>query len=105
MNPSKLTEIVDIYRNFGITNDFGETNDFWQKIFTTRAWVNWDSGSRDLENQEIFHNYSKTIQIWNYNDINDNDRIYWQRHFYRIISIERRERQNVCIIRCELINE
>lgn len=105
MKAGRLTEIIDIYRDQGITNDYGERNEFWNKIYTTRANVSWDSGSRDIENAEIFHNYTKTFTMYPYVDVKDDDRIFWQKHFYRILSIERRREANMCLVRAELVNE
>lgn len=107
MRAGMLNELIDIYSPVESINDYGERTFDWEKTYTTRANVSWDSGSRNIENNEIVNNYSKTFTVRSYVPVTEKDEIYWQDKKYRIISVEHRKDLsfNGILVRTELINE
>ena len=75
------------------------------QVSTTRAKVNHSKGNRELQNEEIFYNYSKTFVVRIYVDIRDADRIKYGDKFYRVTSIEPDTQSQQKIIVTELVNE
>lgn len=105
MKAGPLNEIIEILSPTQIINDYGEREETFIKTYDTRAGVSWDSGNRVIENDEIFHNYTKTFTVRSYVPVNENCHIKWQDNYYRIITIEKRRTFNGKLIRAELINE
>lgn len=105
MKAGILNEEIKIYSMIGYLNVFGEQTSNLILKYTTRANVSWNTGTRSVENDEIFYGYTKTFTVRSYLDISNTDVIEWQSMRYRIISIENRRGYNGKIILAELINE
>ena len=105
MNAGILNELIQIYRSVTVTNDYGERSETYELKYTTRANVNWDSGSRIDSNEEIQYTYEKTFRIRSYVPIVETDIIKWQDNDYRILTLERRRQTNEIIVKTRLINE
>ncbi len=103
MNAGDLTEIIDVYSIEYTKNKFGEEVESVNKKFTTRACVWHRSGGRRVSNDSIVYDYTKTIQVRYYVDINDRDIIEWQGKRYRIVDIEPNKRDMCKIINMEEI--
>lgn len=105
MNAGRLNEIITIQRTTVSKDEYGANKIQWNDVITTRADVQFESGSRTTENNEIIHTYSKVFTIRVYHQVDEKDRILWNGKYYRILSIEKdKDRQNLTI-RTELINE
>ena len=105
MNGGRLTEVITIERPSIAQNDFGANNLQWQKHIQTRADVQYESGTRATENDEVIFSYNKIFTIRYYHDIDEQDRIIWNNKKWRILSIEPDKAKQLITIRTELINE
>ena len=72
---------------------------------TTRAKVEYNTGARTKENDEIVFNYQKTFNLRSYVPVVDTSQIEWQNKRYRVLSVEKRRENNDLIVIAELINE
>ena len=62
-------------------------------------------GTREIQNNEIFYDYSKTFIVRMYVDVLDTDRIKYDDKYYRVISIEPDLHLQQKTILAELVNE
>ncbi len=62
-------------------------------------------GTREILNNEIFYDYSKTFVVRIYVDVLDTDRIKYCDKYYRVISIEPDWHLQQKTILAELVNE
>ena len=83
-----MNEVIAIYRQVERQSDYGDISTSYQLVAKTRAKVNHSLGNREIQNNEIFYDYSKTFQVRSYVDVMDTDRIKYGGKFYRVISIE-----------------
>lgn len=105
MNAGTLTDLIEIYRKTSARNDFGEKTIVYEPIGKVRANVEHGLGSRTTENDEIWHNYTKTFKVRLNTDIKDEDRILYLGHYYVVQSIDTDKHQQTITILTELINE
>lgn len=105
MNGGRLTEVITIERPTIVQNDFGANKFQWQNYIQTRADVQYESGTRATENDEVIFSYNKIFTIRYYHDIDEKDRIIWNNKKWRILSIEPDKSKQLITIRTELINE
>ena len=105
MNAGKLTERIEIYTPKITINDVGEQSTEYILKLSTKANIQHIKGNRDIENNEIVYNYSRTFEVRIYVDVNEFDRIKWRDKYYRILDIDiNKELQQITIL-TELVNE
>lgn len=105
MNAGTLTDLIEIYRKTSARNEFGEKTIIYESIGKVRANVEHQLGSRTVENEEIWHNYTKTFKVRLNTDVKDEDRILYDSHYYVVQSIDTDKHQQTITILTELINE
>lgn len=105
MQAGLLTESIKIYAPSTTCNDYGERIQDYTLIRQTRAKVDYSGGRKNIENNEVFFDYTKTFHIRYYVNINESMVIEWNGKKYRILSIEDVRKWNEKIITGELINE
>lgn len=105
MRAGVLNEAIYIYRQMEIQSDFGDISTSYKMVNTTRAKVEHKLGTRTIQNDEIFYDYSKTFVVRYYVDVFDTDRIKYGNKYYRVISIEPDKQRQQKNILTELVNE
>lgn len=105
MRAGTLTEIISILEPNVTTNDVGEQTTEYLEIYKTKAKVEYDSGNREIENNEVVYNYSKTFKTRYYLKVDEYCRILWNGKQYRILSIEPNKQYQELTIKSELVNE
>lgn len=105
MDSGRLQELITIQRPTITKDEFGANKTVWNDIINTRSDVQYDSGNRVTENNEIVFNYSKVFTVRYYHKVDEKDRIVWNGKRYRILSIEPNKSHQKLTIRTELINE
>ena len=105
MRAGLLKEPIEIWRKTLTVNDYGEETEEWNSIYSTRARLLHDGGSRVIDNQQVFYDHAKTFQIREYVPVDDYDRIMWKGKFYRILNIEPDTAKMQQIIKTELIDD
>lgn len=105
MRAGILTELITVLSPNIIVNEVGEQTTEYLPKLTTRANVNWKTGNRNIENNEIVFDYTKDFKVRYYVDINEFDRILWNNKQYRIISIEPNKHYQELNIIAEQIND
>lgn len=105
MIAGRLNEVVKIYNVVSTVNDYGERVETYSLAMTTRARVDFNSGNRTNQNDEIVFNYQKTFNVRSYVPVYDTSHIEWQGKMYRVLSVEKRREYNDIVVVAELINE
>lgn len=99
MKASDLDKIIDIYELVLTETLSGFTNRKWKKKYTTRARVNYSSGGRTIENDEIFFMVDREFIMRHYVPIVDTDIIIWNDEKWRVLSIDHNREFNDIIVR------
>jgi len=102
---SDLDRRIEIFKTIITEGDFGRTNISYEKKGETRARVNFSSGNRIVENDEIFFTVEREFIVRSYVDISDTDIIRFEGNDWRVLSIDRVHDYNNIIIRTTKINQ
>ena len=105
MNAGKLTDKIEIFTPKITKNDVGEQSTEYILKLTTKANIQHIKGNRDIENNEVVYNYSRTFEVRIYVDVNEFDRIKWKNKYYRILDIDTNKELQQITILTELVNE
>lgn len=105
MQAGILTEIINIYRPTIEKNAYGEEVTNYVHIYSSRARVVHTGGGRTVENESIFYNQTKTLEIREYVPVDYYDIVEWNNRKYRVIDIEPFKKQQKQQIKIELIND
>lgn len=105
MIAGRLNEVVKIYKPMETINEYGESEFEFVYAYTTRAKVEYNTGNRLNENNELVFSYNKTFNVRSYVPLLETYQIEWQGKRYRILTLEFRREYNDIVINTELINE
>lgn len=105
MIAGRLNEVVKIYRPTETVNEYGGRTTEFTELYTTRAKVEYSTGNKVIENDEIVFSYAKRFFLRSYVPVTETDQIEWQSKRYRILTLENRREYNDIVLNTELINE
>lgn len=105
MRAGLLNKNVTVLKPVISVNEVGEQTTTYITKFTTKARLQHSLSSRDMENTEIFFNYTEIFTFRSYHDINEFDRLLYMGKTYRIFRITPEPEQMALTVYCELINE
>jgi len=105
MRAGLLTERIEIWRIYDVTDTYGANIPVWDMVGSTRARIVNDGGSRDIENNEVVFPYIKKVEVRQYVDITENDRIKWNGRFWRVLDIYPNKDNMTKEIRVEVVND
>jgi head-tail adaptor len=105
MKAGILKEKIEIYAPTVETTEYGNSRTVYSLHYTTRASVQYNSGTRTNQNDEIFYPVTKTFIVRHYVPVTEPMRIKHDGKTYRIISIEPNKYYNDKEIITELVNE
>jgi len=86
-------------------NEFGEKVQEYTPLYTTRAFVAYDTGSRFIVNSEVFNQYSKTFTVHDYLEINEKMLILYDDKKWIINAINHLKPTKELVISTTLYNE
>lgn len=105
MKAGQLNTLIEIQRKHIDISESGAQLECWHRHIKTKSSVKYLSGSRKIDNTEIFFENMTEFKIRYYHDVKHTDRIYYNDSLYRIISINPNKKENCLTIQTELINE
>lgn len=88
MEAGNLQERIYFERCIVTKNEYGHEDYTYEPAFSTRAQVIYNSGDRQIENQEIFYPNTLTFKCRFYVPVEDLMRIKYKDLYYRILSID-----------------
>lgn len=101
----KLKENIEIYENTITKDEYGQEVETKTLKATTKAELKHNSGNRNIENNEIIHNYNKTFIVRFYVNVGDYDIIKWENNYYRVLDVEPNRDYQYKTINTEKIND
>ena len=104
MNSADLKYRIEIYQAVRTSGDFGRTNTDYEYKCSTRARVNYISGNREMDNDEIVYPVERTFIVRSYVPVTETDEIRYDNKRWIIISIDRIREYNDIVIRTTLRN-
>lgn len=104
MKSSDLEEKIDIYSRTVTRVGGGAGDETFAYKLSTRARVNYASGNRTLDNDEIFYDVNRTFIVRRYVPVVDTDEIRWNGQRWQILSIDKNREYNDIIIQTSLVN-
>jgi head-tail adaptor len=105
MKASDLNERIDIYEQVTTRTLSGAVNIDWQLKYSCRARVNYSSGNRIIDNDEIFYTVDRDFIVRSYVPVVDTDEIRWQDKRWQIRTIDKNREYNNIVIKTTLVNE
>lgn len=105
MRAGLYNELITVYAPELSVNEYGEKVQRYEPLFTCKANVLYNSGSRYVSNDEVLNFYSKTFTVRYYHHFTEKMLIEWQSKKWRIISIDKNRSTQEQIISTELYNE
>lgn len=100
-----LRDIVTIVSPVVTRNDYGEEVTTWEEVATTRTRVDFRSGTRAVEANEVVNPYTVTFVIRRFIQLNGYMRIRWKGREYAIESINDEGHNQQQVIIASVINE
>lgn len=88
MRAGLLNEVIEILTPTIVKNSYGEETTTWSPKCKTRASVLHKAGGKRISNDDIIVDYTKTIQVRYYIDVDEYDRILYDGKLYQILDIE-----------------
>lgn len=105
MRAGLLTENVDIMRPTTVRTVYGDEHVDYYVEYQTRARVENMTSQRTEENSEVLYNFQKRFTLRVYVPVQEFDRIRWKGKYYRIVSLEKDEREMRITVIGELVND
>ena len=106
MESGVLVNKVTFQKQVVSVDEYGHESVSYVDDFTTRAEVIYNSGNRDIQNQEVFYDTTLTFRVRYYCPVEETMRIKYQDKQYRIININPEKLYyNRKTIIAEIVNE
>lgn len=105
MKASDLNERIQIYQAIDTRTPTHAFDTEYEYKCSTRARVNYNSGSLTTSNEEIFYPVSRTFIVRHYVPVVDTDQIRWDNKKWQILTIDRNREFNNIVIKTALVNE
>lgn len=100
-----LRESVTILRPVATRNDYGEEVTTWEQVATTRCRVDFRSGTRAVETNEVFGPTTVVFTIRRFYSLDVYMRLQWHGKLYNIQSVNEESQKQCITILAELIND
>jgi SPP1 family predicted phage head-tail adaptor len=100
-----LREKVTILKPVVTRNDYGDEVTTWEQVCTTRARVDFRSGTRAVEANEVVNPYTVTFVIRRFPQLSGYMRLSWHGNLYAIESINSEDHKQQQTIIASVINE
>lgn len=104
MKAADLKYRITIEKQLTSTSDFGRTQVEYVYRCSCRARVNYSTGNRTIDNDEIFYSQDRTFYVRSYIPVELTDRILFDGEYWQILSIDKNHEYNNIEIRTTRIN-
>lgn len=105
MQAGLLNDIIRLQETKTVRDEMGGYSDEWIDVLSKRAEVRFLSGSRKLENGEVYNPFAITCKIRYCKEVHEKMILIHDDRRYKILSINRDRKQQCTVIQAELINE
>lgn len=105
MNSANLRDKIEIWEQVTTRTPSGAVNIEWELKFACRSMVQYSSGNRIIDNDEIFYTVDRDFIIRAGLDVVETDEIRWDNKRWQIRSIDKNREYNNQVIHTTKINE
>lgn len=105
MKAGILTEKIELWQPKNNLTPYGNKKVEWEYVCTTRAAVDYVSGSRAIIAEEMFYPQSRTFIVRHYVNVQEPMRIRYNCQEFQITSISRNKKHHDILITADLVNE
>lgn len=105
MNSADLRDRIEIYKVTENRTASGAVERSYSFKCSCRARVNYSSGTRTIDNDEIFYSVDREFIVRSYIVVKETDEIRWNGQRWQILSIDRNRTYNNIVIKTQLYNE
>lgn len=105
MKSSDLKYRINIYKQHVDKTDFGRTNITFEPRCSCRARVNYLSGNRIMDNEEVFYSVDREFIIRSYVPIEYTDVIEYDGDFWQVLSIDKIHEFNDIVVKTTRLND
>ena len=105
MGAGLYDKLVVISRPQTFKNDFGEEETRLVDKYKVKVRIVHQKGSIDVENSEILHNYTKTVEMYRFIDCKDTDILKFDGHEWRVLDLDDSRELNRKTLVIEQVNE
>lgn len=105
MSAGLYNKTVVISRPETLKNEYGEEETRLVDKYKTKVRIVHQKGSIDVENSEILHNYTKTVEMYRFVDVKDTDILKFDDHQWRILDLDDSRELNKKTLVIEQVNE
>lgn len=105
MQAGLLNEPITILKPEITRNEFGEQTTEYVESYHTRARVINNGGNRTQEDNGVFYDYSKHLEVRYYVPLDNFDIVVFKGQKYRVKSVEKTREYNNQTIYMDLMNE
>lgn len=105
MKASDLNERIDIYKEIKTRTLSGADDIDYEFKYSCRARINYSSGNRIIDNDNIFYTVDRDFIVRSYVQVIDTDEIRWDNKRWQIRSIDKSKEYNNIVIKTTLVNE
>ena len=105
MRSGDLKYRIQIYKQVVTTSEFGRTNISYEYKCSCRARVNYLSGSRIMDNEEIFYSVDREFIVRSYVPIEYTDIIKYDGDDWQVLSIDKIRNYNDIVIKTTRLNK
>lgn len=105
MKSSDLRDRIQIYKQVVETTEFGRTNISYEYKCSCRARVNYLTGTRTMDNEEIFYSVDREFIVRSYVPIEYTDIIKYKGDDWQVLSIDHIHSYNDIVINTTRLND
>ena len=105
MQSRDLINRIEIYKQVINRTPSGAVDINYVFKYSCRARINYSSGTRTIDNDEIFYSVDREFIVRSYVPIKETDEIRWNGQRWQILSIDRNRTYNDIVIKTQLYNE
>lgn len=105
MKSSDLKHRIEIYKQHVEKTDFGRTNITFEPRCSCRARVNYLTGNRTMENEEVFYSVDREFIVRSYVHVEYTDVILYDNDFWQVLSIDPIHEYNDIVIKTTRLND
>lgn len=105
MRAGNLKDRIDIYRKVDIRTASGAQDTKYEFKCSCRAQARYTSGSRNVENDQIFYAVDRDFVVRSYIPIELTDQIHFDGSIWQVLSIDHSKQYNNIYIKTTRVNE
>lgn len=105
MKSADLKHRINIYKQHVEKSEFGRTMITYEPKTSCRARINYLTGNRTIDNEEIFYSVDREFIVRSYVDIAYTDVIEYDGDFWQVLSVDKIHEYNDIVVKTTRLND